>query len=63
MKNEFEMLELGNLTYFSGMEFGNIKFSVFLHQKKYKEDILKKSKMKNCSSAHKDKYKVEERQK
>ena len=47
---EFEMSNLGNLSYFLGMEFVNTPAGVFLHQKKYAEDILKKFRMSNCNS-------------
>lgn len=51
MENEFEISDLENLTYFLGMEVVNAKF-VFLHQKKYIKDILKKfmiSKLQPCN--------------
>lgn len=51
MENEFEISYLENLAYFLGMEVVNTKFGVFLHLKKYAEDILKKFKMCNCNTA------------
>lgn len=47
MNNDSQMSNLGNLTYFLGMEFVNTKDGVFLHQKKYAKDIFKKFKMRN----------------
>lgn len=52
MEIEFEISDLENLTYFLGMEVVNAKFGVFLHQKKYIKDILKKfmiSKLQPCN--------------
>jgi hypothetical protein len=48
---EFEMSDLGNLSYFLGMKFVNILTGVFLHQKKFANDILKKFGMRNCNPA------------
>lgn len=35
MMHEFEMYDLGNLSYFFGMDFKDTCEGVFLHQKKY----------------------------
>lgn len=43
MMKEFEMSELGRLSYFLGMEFTSTNEGILLHQKKYAEDILKDS--------------------
>ncbi|GAU51473.1 hypothetical protein TSUD_95880 [Trifolium subterraneum] len=51
LMQEFEMYDLGNLSYFLGMEFKHTKKDVFLHQKKYAEDILNRFKMVNCNTA------------
>ena len=51
LMKEFEMSDLGNLSYFLGMEFKFTDRGVFLHQKKYAEDILKRFKMANCNPA------------
>lgn len=47
MENEFEMSYIRKLAYFLGMEIVNTRHGVFLHQKKYAEDNLKKFKMRN----------------
>jgi len=35
MKAEFEMIDLGTLNYFLGLEFVHTHNEMFLHQKKY----------------------------
>jgi len=47
MMNEFEMLDLGNLTYFLGMEFTEVAERLVMHQMKYASDILKRFIMMN----------------
>jgi len=49
MMNEFEMSDLGNLTYFLGMEFTEVAEGLVMHQKKYASDILKRFNMMNCN--------------
>jgi len=49
MMNEFEMSDLGNLTYFLGMEFTEVAEGLVMHQKKYAFDILKRFSMMNCN--------------
>ncbi|XP_058765878.1 secreted RxLR effector protein 161-like [Vicia villosa] len=44
------MSDLGKLSYFLEMEFKDTGERVFLHQKKYAQDILKKFKMSNCNA-------------
>jgi hypothetical protein len=46
---EFEMTDLGELSYFLGMEFVKTDRGCFLHQKKYVVDILKRFHMSNCN--------------
>jgi hypothetical protein len=48
---EFEMTDLGELSYFLGMEFTKTTRGCFLHQKKYVADILKRFHMSNCNPA------------
>lgn len=48
---EFEMSDLGNLSYFLEMEFKDTCEAMFLHQKKYARNILKRFKMSNCNAA------------
>lgn len=49
IENEFEIPDLGNLTYFLRMEIEDKKYEFFLHQKNYAEDILKKLNISNCN--------------
>jgi len=49
MMNEFEMSDLGNLTYFLGMEFTEVAEGFVMHHKKYASDILKRFNMMNCN--------------
>ena len=46
MMDEFEMSDIGRIAYFLGMEFVTTKRGIFLHQKKYATDILKRFNMK-----------------
>ena len=43
--NEFEMTDLGNLTYFMSMEFTEISEGLVMYQMKYASDILKRFNM------------------
>lgn len=47
---EFEISDLGNLSYFLRLEFKDICERVFLIQKKYAQDILKRFKMSNYNA-------------
>ena len=49
LMQEFEMSDLGNLSYFLGMKFKDSEEGVFLHQMEYAQDILKRFKMRNCN--------------
>lgn len=51
MMQEFEMSDLGELSYFLGMEFSPTSKGVLLHQKKYASDILRRFNMQNCNPA------------
>jgi hypothetical protein len=51
MKQEFEMINLGKITYFLGMEILNTSKGLILHQAKYASEILKKFNMMDCNSA------------
>jgi len=51
MKIEFEMTDLGTLSYFLGLEFVHTHKGVFLHQKKYAHEILKRFQMERCNEA------------
>ena len=45
LMQEFEMSDLGNLSYFLGMKFKDMSEGVFLHKRKYAQNILKIFKM------------------
>ncbi|KAK8918643.1 hypothetical protein KSP39_PZI022153 [Platanthera zijinensis] len=47
MKKEFEMTDLGELSYFLGVEVQQREDGIFISQKKYAEEILKKFRMEN----------------
>ena len=49
MKSEFEMSDLGDLTYFLGMEFVKTEKGIFMHQRKYILDVLKRFDMLDCN--------------
>ena len=49
LMSEFEMSDLGNLTYFLGMEFTEVAEGLVMHQMKYASDILKRFNMMNCN--------------
>ena len=51
MKNEFEMYDLGILTYFLGLEFLDSDKGRLMHQRKYTTDMLKWFKMMDCNHA------------
>lgn len=48
MKQHFEMTDLGVMSYFLGMEIHQTDHGIFISQKKYAEEILRKFKMENC---------------
>jgi len=48
---EFEMTNLGKLTYFLSMEFTEISEGMVMHQMKYESDILKRFNMVSCNSS------------
>ena len=51
MKSEFEMTDLGKLTYFLGMELLETPKGMILHQAKYATEILRKFEMLDCNSS------------
>lgn len=51
MKSESEMIDLGALSYFLGLEFKELKEGIIMHQKKYISEVLKKYNMSNCNFA------------
>ena len=50
MEAEFEMTDLGRLSYFLGMEFTYTTAGMVMHQKKYVGDILKRFNMISCNA-------------
>jgi hypothetical protein len=48
MMKEIEMSDLGNLTYFLGIEFEMNSCRILIHQRKYAQDVLKRFNMLNC---------------
>jgi len=48
MMKKFEMSDLGNLTYFLGIEFEMNSQGILIHQRKYAQDVLKRFNMLNC---------------
>ena len=51
MKNKIEMTNLGLLHFFLGLEVCQIDGGIFISQKKYAKDLLKKFGMINCKPA------------
>ncbi|WVZ81110.1 LOW QUALITY PROTEIN: hypothetical protein U9M48_028526 [Paspalum notatum var. saurae] len=45
---EFEMLMIGELTFFLGFQIKQLKEGTFIYQEKYTRDLLKRFKMDNC---------------
>ena len=50
MMQAFEMTDLGLMTYFLGMEINQNENEIFVCQKKYAKEILKKFKLEECKS-------------
>ncbi|XP_048140482.1 uncharacterized mitochondrial protein AtMg00810-like [Rhodamnia argentea] len=50
MMQIFEMTDLGVMTYFLGMEIKQLEDEVFICQKKYAKEILKKFHMEDCKA-------------
>lgn len=48
LKEEFEMTNLGEMKYFLGIEVEQTENGIFISQKKYASDILKRFKMQQC---------------
>jgi hypothetical protein len=45
MENEFQMSMMGELTFFLGIQVKQTKEGIFIHQGKYKKDLMKKFNM------------------
>ena len=48
MEKVFEMTDLGDISYFLGMEVHQNRHEIFICQQKYAKEILKKFKMEEC---------------
>ena len=48
MSKEFEMSMIGELTFFLGFQVKQMKEGIFISQKKYTKDLLKRFKMDEC---------------
>ncbi|KAE9588330.1 putative RNA-directed DNA polymerase [Lupinus albus] len=51
LKFEFEMSDLGSLSYFLGIEFLKTSKGILMHQKKYTLDVLERFNMQHCNPA------------
>ncbi|XP_050920268.1 uncharacterized mitochondrial protein AtMg00810-like [Lathyrus oleraceus] len=51
LMKEFEMTDLGLMTYFPGIEFHKPKMGLIMHQRRYTVEILKKCEMENCNAS------------
>jgi hypothetical protein len=52
MQDEFEMTDLGSMKYFLGLEIDQSENGIFISQKKYAKDVLKRFRMDNCNPAN-----------
>ncbi|KAL9230762.1 hypothetical protein vseg_006073 [Gypsophila vaccaria] len=52
LRSEFAMTDLGQLNYFLGVSAIRHKHGLFLHQKKYAEEIIARAKMTSCKPVH-----------
>lgn len=50
MEAEFEMKDLGRLSYFLRMEFTHTIAGMLMHKRKYIKDLLEKFKMTKCNA-------------
>lgn len=50
MKSEFEMTDVGEFSYFLGMEFIHTDLEVVMHQRKYTRELLERFNMNHCNS-------------
>jgi len=50
LKSQFEMTNLGELSFFLGMEFLKLKNGMVMHKQKYIGELLEKFEMKKCNS-------------
>ena len=52
MMQEFEMIDLGKMMYFFGLEILQRNNEIFLGQQKYTHDVLERFQMDDCNSVH-----------
>lgn len=50
LKLEFEMTDLGELSFFLGMRFMKLKAGIVMYQQKYIDELLDKFEMKSCNT-------------
>lgn len=50
MKKEYDMIDLGHLSYFLGLEFVQRTDGVLIHQRRYINEVLKRFNMLNCNN-------------
>ena len=51
MQSKYEMIMMGELTYFLGLQVKQVKDRIFINQTKYIYDLLKKFDLIDCTSA------------
>lgn len=51
LMKEFEMTDLGHISYFLGIEFHKSSRGLLMHQKRYAGEVLKRFEMENCNHA------------
>ncbi|KAK2965319.1 hypothetical protein RJ640_010644 [Escallonia rubra] len=49
MTKEFEMIDIGEMSYFLGVEVKQMEDGIFMSQRKYAEQILSRFRMKDCN--------------
>ena len=52
MMDEFDMMDLGKMTYFLGLEVIQNSDGIFIGQKKYDNEILDRFQMSSCNPVH-----------
>ena len=50
MTNEFEMLHMGELSYFFGLQIKQLQNGIFINQEKYCNNLIKRFGMENTSA-------------
>jgi hypothetical protein len=52
MIKEFEMMDIGLMTYYLGIEIKQEEYGIFVNQEKFIKEILKNFKMKDCAKVN-----------